>query len=122
MGNTPPAQQAAHCNNIKCAARVQRSCQTTPTRSCAHSAEIQPICSNGCIQAVKLPESADLCHTCRREVDILRRLKGTLNVAHIVNAYEDDECVYIVLEYCSGGELWDRIGKLHYSERTVSPG
>ena len=55
----------------------------------------------------------------RREVAILKRLKGTLNVAPILGAYEDDEFVYIVLEYCQGGELWLRIGKLHYSERTV---
>ena len=50
---------------------------------------------------------------------MLHRLKGALNVAHVIGAYEDDDSVFIVLEYCSGGELWARVGKLHYSERTV---
>ena len=63
-------------------------------------------------------QAAHLDHI-KREVAILRRLKGTLNVAPIIGAYEDDTFVYIVLEYCQGGELWLRIGKLHYSERTV---
>ena len=58
----------------------------------------------------------------KREVAILRRLKGTLNVAPIVAAYEDDAQVYVLLEYCQGGELWQHIGKLQgYSERTVQP-
>ena len=55
----------------------------------------------------------------KREVAILRRLKGTLNVAPIVAAFEDDVHVYVLLEYCRGGELWQHIGKLQYSERTV---
>ena len=56
----------------------------------------------------------------KREVAILRRLKGTLNVAPIFAAYEDDAQVYVLLEYCQGGELWQHIGKLQgYSERTV---
>ena len=55
----------------------------------------------------------------KQEVTILRRLKGTLNVAPIVAAFEDDVHVYVLLEYCRGGELWQHIGNLQYSERTV---
>lgn len=55
----------------------------------------------------------------RREVAVLRRLRGTLNVAHLKQAYEDDRDVHAVMEYCRGGELWHRIGNKHYAERTV---
>jgi calcium-dependent protein kinase len=34
--------------------------------------------------------------------------------------YEDESHVHIVMEYCRGGELFHRMGKRHYSERTVS--
>lgn len=56
----------------------------------------------------------------RREVAVLRRLRGTLNVAHLKQAYEDDRDVHVVMEFCRGGELWHRIGNKHYAERTVS--
>lgn len=55
----------------------------------------------------------------RREVAVLRKLRGTLNVAHLKQAYEDDQDVHVVLEFCRGGELWHRIGTKHYAERTV---
>ena len=55
----------------------------------------------------------------RREVAVLRRLRGTLNVAQLKQVYEDDTDIHIVMEYCSGGELWHRIGNKHYTERTV---
>lgn len=56
----------------------------------------------------------------RREIAVLRRLRGTLNVAQFKQVYEDDTDVHIVMEYCRGGELWTRIGNKHYTERTVS--
>lgn len=55
----------------------------------------------------------------KREVAILRKLRGTLNVVYLEDAYEDDEDVHIVQELCRGGELFHRIGKRHYSENTV---
>ena len=55
----------------------------------------------------------------RQEVDILRRLRGSLNVASLEDVYEDDSHVHIVMELCRGGELVHRIGSKHYSERTV---
>lgn len=55
-----------------------------------------------------------------REIEVLRRLRGSLNVAQLRGAYEDAGCVYITMEWCKGGELWHRIGKAHYSEKTVS--
>jgi calcium-dependent protein kinase len=56
----------------------------------------------------------------KREVEVLRRLEGSLNIIRLVDVFEDDENVYIVQELCRGGELYDRIGERHYSERTVS--
>ncbi len=56
----------------------------------------------------------------RREVDILTRLRGTLNVVALEQVFEDDTHVHIIMELCRGGELWHRIGDAHYSEKTVA--
>jgi calcium-dependent protein kinase len=77
----------------------------------------------------------------RREVEVLRRLEGSLNVVRLVDVYEDDEHVHLVQEWCRGGELHHRVGGRaagfggaaagtaptsserqahHYSERTVA--
>lgn len=56
----------------------------------------------------------------RRELEVLRRLSGSLNVVRLVDVFEDEQSVYVVQELCRGGELWHRIGERHYSERTVS--
>lgn len=40
-------------------------------------------------------------------------------MAQLRGAYEDAEWVYITMEWCTGGELWHRIGRAHYSEQTV---
>lgn len=55
----------------------------------------------------------------RREVEVLRRLDGSLNIVRLVDVFEDEDAVYLVQELCKGGELWHRIGEHHYSERTV---
>jgi calcium-dependent protein kinase len=57
----------------------------------------------------------------KREVAILRKLKGTLNVVFLEDVCEDDTHVHIIMELCRGGELVHHIGKKHYSERTVCP-
>ncbi|KAG6666301.1 CDPK-related kinase 5-like [Carya illinoinensis] len=45
----------------------------------------------------------------RREVTILRALTGHNNLVQFYDAYEDHNNVYIVMEFCEGGELLDRI-------------
>lgn len=54
-----------------------------------------------------------------REVAVLRKLRGTLNVVHMEHVYEDVKYVHIVMEYCRGGELLHRIGQQYYTEGTV---
>ena len=54
-----------------------------------------------------------------REVEVLSMLTGCPSVVHFESVYEDDRNVYIVMEACTGGELWHDMGSRHTSERTV---
>ncbi|XAR73072.1 Non-specific serine/threonine protein kinase [Bertholletia excelsa] len=57
----------------------------------------------------------------RREIQIMHHLAGQNNVVTIKDAYEDPVYVHIVMELCSGGELFDRIiQRGHYSERKAA--
>ncbi|KAL3693103.1 hypothetical protein R1sor_006754 [Riccia sorocarpa] len=57
----------------------------------------------------------------RREISILHLLEGQDNIVEIKGAYEDASNVYVVMELCSGGELFDRItARGHYSEAQAS--
>ena len=54
----------------------------------------------------------------QREVSVLDHLTGHANIVKLIAAYEDKRNVHIVMELCSGGELFDRIVKRgHYSEK-----
>ena len=51
----------------------------------------------------------------RREVQILHHLGGNPNITLLKGAYEDKYNVHLVMELCSGGELFDRIvSRGHY--------
>ncbi|PON31677.1 Parvalbumin [Parasponia andersonii] len=70
-----------------------------------------------CIDRKKLVNEEDF----RREVNILKRLSGQPNVVEFKGAYEDRENLYLVMELCSGGELFDRIiARASYSERDAA--
>ncbi|XP_073002184.1 calcium-dependent protein kinase 29-like [Typha latifolia] len=57
----------------------------------------------------------------RREVMILQHLTGQPNIVEFKGAYEDRQNVHLVMELCSGGELFDRIvAKGSYSEREAA--
>ncbi|OIW16470.1 hypothetical protein TanjilG_19186 [Lupinus angustifolius] len=57
----------------------------------------------------------------RREIQIMHHLAGHNNIVTIKGAYEDPLYVHIVMELCSGGELFDRIiQRGHYTERKAA--
>ncbi|KAF8005628.1 hypothetical protein BT93_K0033 [Corymbia citriodora subsp. variegata] len=57
----------------------------------------------------------------RREVQIMHHLAGHPNVISIKGAYEDAVAVHVVMEFCAGGELFDRIiQRGHYTERKAA--
>ncbi|KAL8130183.1 hypothetical protein V2J09_019338 [Rumex salicifolius] len=57
----------------------------------------------------------------RREVEIMRQLPKHPNIVEYKEVYEDKDAVYLVMELCQGGELFDRVvARGHYSERAAS--
>ena len=44
-------------------------------------------------------------------------LGASLNVAYLYGVYEKPQSVEMVMELCTGGELWRRIKKGKYSEK-----
>ncbi|KAG2567985.1 hypothetical protein PVAP13_7NG283100 [Panicum virgatum] len=68
----------------------------------------------------KLVRRADV-EDMRREITILQHLSGQPNVAEFKGAFEDADAVHLVMELCTGGELFDRItAKGSYSERQAA--
>ena len=49
------------------------------------------------------------------EVEIMMKLDHP-NILWLIDYFEDLECIYLVLELCSGGELFERIVSNHYYE------
>ncbi|PSC74081.1 calcium-dependent kinase 34-like [Micractinium conductrix] len=57
----------------------------------------------------------------KREVQILSLLSSHPNVAALLQTYEDDDAVHIVLELCEGGELFERVASQgSLTERTAA--
>ncbi|KAK6939000.1 EF-hand domain [Dillenia turbinata] len=57
----------------------------------------------------------------RREIAILQHLSGQPNIVYFKGAYEDRSNLHLVMELCSGGELFDRIiMKGSYSEKEAA--
>uniref|UniRef100_A0A1J3GF06 non-specific serine/threonine protein kinase n=1 Tax=Noccaea caerulescens TaxID=107243 RepID=A0A1J3GF06_NOCCA len=59
------------------------------------------------------------------EIEILKDLSGVSNIVQIKDSHEDRSFVYIVMELCCGGELFDKIEALvksssYYSERDAA--
>eukprot|EP01026_Neomeris_dumetosa_P025685 TRINITY_DN21106_c0_g1_i2.p1 TRINITY_DN21106_c0_g1~~TRINITY_DN21106_c0_g1_i2.p1 ORF type:complete len:536 (-),score=79.89 TRINITY_DN21106_c0_g1_i2:528-2135(-) len=56
-----------------------------------------------------------------REVKILRTLNGRPNVVKLHDVFEDSANVYIIMELCTGGELFEQlVARKRYSERDAS--
>mgnify|MGYP000391213482 CR=1 FL=1 len=52
----------------------------------------------------------------RYEIDVLRKLNHP-NIVNYYDFYEDEKYIHIVMEYCSGGDMLDRlISKTYYEE------
>ena len=47
----------------------------------------------------------------QHEIDILRRIDHP-NVVKVYEYFEDEKCFYIAMEFCMGGELFDKIGDI----------
>lgn len=57
----------------------------------------------------------------RREVEIMRHLPIHPNIVRYKDVFEDKDAIYLVMELCQGGELFDRIvAKGHYTERAAA--
>jgi len=52
-----------------------------------------------------LLRSSRQCRSLLLEIEIMVKLRNNLNVCHIQDIWEDDRAVYMVMEYCSGGDL-----------------
>ncbi|CAI7900946.1 unnamed protein product, partial [Closterium sp. NIES-53] len=50
-------------------------------------------------------------HPTPRQVSVLFRLQGQPNVVRVHSTYEDRRDIHIVMELCSGGELFDEINR-----------
>ena len=60
----------------------------------------------------------------RREISILHHLGDHPNVVELIDAYEGSKHIYIVMELCKGGELFDRMreeGLLDLAARPQPP-
>jgi len=57
----------------------------------------------------------------RREVTIMRHMPSHPNIVSYKDVYEDKDAIYLLMELCEGGELFDRIvSKGHYTERAAA--
>lgn len=57
----------------------------------------------------------------RREIQIMHHMAGHPHVITIVDAFEDAVAVHLVMELCSGGELFERIVQRgYYSEKKAA--
>lgn len=67
-----------------------------------------------CKVAVKITKkknlSADIAHTIRSEIDIMRTLDHP-NIVKYIAHYEEENYWFVVLELMEGGEVFDRIVK-----------
>jgi len=60
-------------------------------------------------------------HDVQREVQIMHHLAGHQNITRLKGSYEDKGSVHLVMEICSGGELFDRIVQRgHYTEKDAA--
>eukprot|EP00899_Mesostigma_viride_P019242 jgi/Mesvir1/27319/Mv07140-RA.1 len=59
----------------------------------------------------KVLDDPRILHDLHEEIKIMQRMIKCLNAASFIDAFEDESMVMIVMEYCEGGELYQRIKK-----------
>ena len=67
-------------------------------------------------KAMRLPSSLDR-EDFRNEVMILKQVKAHRNICHVVDSAEDARYGYLVMQSCTGGELFDKIAARKCNER-----
>jgi calcium-dependent protein kinase len=57
----------------------------------------------------------------KQEIEIMRLVGGSINMVHVYECYESNNHVYILMELCSGGNLYEKIMKGDpYTERMAA--
>ncbi|KAI3702985.1 hypothetical protein L6452_28739 [Arctium lappa] len=57
----------------------------------------------------------------KREVMIMEHLRSQRNVVELIDVFEDNRCVHLVMEYCEGGELFEKMkSKGRFSEKIAA--
>lgn len=51
----------------------------------------------------------------RKEAEIMLRLSGQLNIVNLRGIFENSDCVFLIMDLCSGGDLFDFIAVQHPS-------
>eukprot|EP00250_Pteridium_aquilinum_P017603 c23700_g1_i1 orf=1011-1922(-) len=89
------------------------------TRACTHKTTGEVLaCKSISKRKLKCKEDVD---DVRREIRVMRHLKGHSNIVELRGTFEDRQSVHLVMERCAGGELFDRIiSKGKYSEREAA--
>jgi len=70
-------------------------------------------------KAMRLPSQLDR-EDFRHEVQILKQIKVHHNICHVVDSAEDQRFGYLVMQSCTGGELFDRIAARKCTERDAA--
>ncbi|ELP87397.1 myosin light chain kinase, putative [Entamoeba invadens IP1] len=60
-------------------------------------------------QVNKTSQSTDQLKLLRREIDVMKKLSNHPNVVKLYDVFEDDKTILMVIEFMSGGELYDQI-------------
>ena len=71
-------------------------------------------CSNW-LQHKTFPSLSESC-----QIPLAETAGRSLNVAFLYGAYEDSKNVMLVMEMCTGGEMWNRVRRGRYSEKGAS--
>jgi calcium/calmodulin-dependent protein kinase I len=75
---------------------------------------------SGTVHAVKIIQRAGLepkdDEAILNEVAVMQSLSGNKYVVQLLDFYEEESCFYLVMEYCAGGDVFDRV--VHFKRYT----